>query len=324
MTLNNSSILIGAAARADKLAEAEYTATLAREFSLLTPENELKMKPIHPGPDTYNFGPADALVDFATAHQMKVRGHTLVWDIETPPWIIDPALTVPQIMAAFESHIRTIVGRYSGRIVAWDVANEMLEPSPSSGLLRQSFVKRLGSEGAVKDLLVGAFLWAHAADPNCRLFLSDSSIESAATAKGQAFLALVKELVARGAPIDGVGLHAHLKLEEMTALGAHVWKPALAAAAKRYNDIGLEFQITELDVSMALPRTLAKDQDQAAVYRDVLDVVLQIGNSALLNMWGITDKYSWIPGFSPGRGAALIFDEHYAPKPAYTAILMRL
>lgn len=40
----------------------------------------------------------------------------------------------------------------------------------------------------------------------------------------------------------------------------------------------------------------------------------------LRKFWDYTDKYSWIPAFFPGEGAALPWDEQLAPKPAYYAI----
>ena len=55
-----------------------YAATLASEFNMLEPEDELKWETIHPGPTTLDFLPADRLVIFAGMHGMKVRGHTRV------------------------------------------------------------------------------------------------------------------------------------------------------------------------------------------------------------------------------------------------------
>ncbi|MFF2514068.1 endo-1,4-beta-xylanase [Streptomyces sp. NPDC058086] len=41
-------------------------------------------------------------------------------------------------------------------------------------------------------------------------------------------------------------------------------------------------------------------------------------------MWGVSDKYSWIPGAFSGYGAALPYDGTYAPKPAYAGLSNRL
>src|SRR5579864_6006606 len=83
-------ILIGAAAAPSFLAEEDYANILGSEFSQLQPENAMKFGPIHPRPDTdpqpYDFRSADALVRFAQAHNMVVRGHTLVWHNQVPAW----------------------------------------------------------------------------------------------------------------------------------------------------------------------------------------------------------------------------------------------
>lgn len=311
--------VIGATARADRLGEQLYTDTLRREFNSMTPENELKMAPIHPEENRYEFRPADAIINFAEANNMKVRGHTLVWDIETPLWVVDPPWTFDEMMDIFKDHIRTVVGRYQGRISSWDVVNEALE---NTGSLRQSFVQKLGSEENFKILMASAFIWAKEADPSATLLISDSDVESGT--KADAFFALVQDLQARGAPIDAVGFHAHLRLDDMMALGANQWKPLLAAAVQRFNNIGLEVQITELDVSIVLPATETELENQASVFSDVLDVCLTTQGCTAFNMWGFTDKYSWIPTIRPGEGAALIFDTSYNPKPSYHALLQRL
>src|SRR5882672_7645432 len=84
-TIRNLSI--GAAVQARRLTEADYAETAAREFNIVTPENEMKFGPIHPGLAMYNFANADAIVDFATSHGMAVKGHTLVWHSQLPGWV---------------------------------------------------------------------------------------------------------------------------------------------------------------------------------------------------------------------------------------------
>lgn len=316
-------ILVGATARNTQLSETSYANTLKAEFSLLTPENELKMKSLQPTQGNFTFTPADALVSFALTNGMKVRGHTLVWDLETPLWAIDPGLTVPQIMTIFQTHITTVLNHYAGKIYAWDVANESLQPSPS-GALRTTWVTRLGSDAAFKTLLASAFIWARAADPTARLFMSEPDWQAVGSTHGDAFYALVQELISMGAPIDGVALHSHVVLDDLLALGSSAWKPALAAGIARMTALGLDFNISELDIRITLPVDGTDLADQALAYSDILDVVLSAQRASVFNMWGFTDKYSWIPASFPGYGAALIFDSSYLPKPAYTSLANRL
>src|SRR5690349_7710006 len=69
-------VRIGAAVNPARLSESAYADTLATEFNQAEPENAMKFGPIHPGAANYNFEPADAVVEFANAHGMAVRGHT--------------------------------------------------------------------------------------------------------------------------------------------------------------------------------------------------------------------------------------------------------
>ena len=133
--------------------------------------------------------------------------------------------------------------------------------------------------------------------------------------KSDAIYALVKGMKARGVPIDGVGLQSHFQLD------AAPQATDADANMKRLGALGLQAQITELDIRMAVPATAANLQRQANQYREYLQTCLANANCTMFVMWGITDKYSWVPGKYPGAGAALIFDEQYQPKPAYRALL---
>ena len=68
-------LLLGAETAPEYLHDARYANTLAREFNFLTPGNAMKWRPIHPGPDRWYFTPADEIANFASDHQMKVKGH---------------------------------------------------------------------------------------------------------------------------------------------------------------------------------------------------------------------------------------------------------
>ncbi len=301
-------ILIGAGgANPDPLrTDPAYGQTMAREFSALTPGNAMKFGPIHPAPDTYDFRDADAFVDFAQANAMQVRGHTLVWHDEQPKWLEQGTFTRDQLLAIMRDHIATVVGRYRGRIYAWDVVNEAIN---DDGTMRESFwYKTIGP-----DYIDQAFRFAHEADPNAKLIYNDYAAEGSGT-KSDAVYAMVKGMKERGVPIDGVGLQSHFTITP----------PRLAdidANIKRLSALGLDVHITELDVRLRLPADAAALAQQASVYRDYLRMCLANSNCRMFVLWGFTDKYSWIPGKFPGFGAGLIFDEQYDPKPAYYAMM---
>jgi endo-1,4-beta-xylanase len=90
----NRTIATSSAVLADNvnrnMAQVEKDVALTKEqFNQISPENDLKWALIHPnpGPDGYNFGPADAYVNFGLSNHMYIVGHTLVWHAQTPTWV---------------------------------------------------------------------------------------------------------------------------------------------------------------------------------------------------------------------------------------------
>ncbi len=134
----SSKIQIGAAVRPANLSEPAYAATLAREFNMLEPEDALKWETLRPDPQTFDFHQADQLVDFALRHNMKVRGHTLVWHRQNPKWLTEGNYTPAELSKLLETHIKTVVGHYKGKIFAWDVANEAFDEGKRTGQPRST------------------------------------------------------------------------------------------------------------------------------------------------------------------------------------------
>jgi GH35 family endo-1,4-beta-xylanase len=122
-----SGMLIGTAVRPTQLSEAAYSSTLAREFNMVEPEDALKWEVVHPERESFDFSQADQIVDFAARHDMKVRGHTLVWHRQNPKWLTDGKYTSAELAEILENHIKTVVGHYRGKIFAWDVVNEAID-----------------------------------------------------------------------------------------------------------------------------------------------------------------------------------------------------
>ena len=301
-------IHIGAAVAARPLgSEALYAETLAREFNMLTPENAMKFGPLHPNRDRYDFSDADAIVDFAEAHGMQVRGHTLVWHNQLPSWLTAGNWARDEMIEILREHIMTVVGRYQGRVAAWDVVNEAVA---NDGSLRDTiWLRSIGPE-----YIDMAFRWAHEADPDALLFYNDYGGEGQGR-KSDAIYTLVHGLLQRGVPIHGVGLQMHVSLDRSPE------PQDVAANMKRLAALGLKVHITEMDVRIKGPATEEKLAEQARVYRDMLEVCLAAENCRAFVLWGFTDRHSWIPHFFTGYGSGLIFDESYRPKPAYNALI---
>ncbi|HSM83711.1 MAG TPA: endo-1,4-beta-xylanase [Nodosilinea sp.] len=307
----NHRLWIGTAVNHNALdRDPHYRHCLAQEFNLVTAENAMKLHRLQPRPHEFDFTQADRLMAFAAEHQLAVRGHTLVWHEALPDWLNDGDWTRDQLIALLEHHIKTLVGRYRGQIVAWDVVNEAIA---DDGTLRDSFWLR----GIGPDYIAMAFRWAHEADPSAQLFYNDYGGEGL-NPKADAIYELVRSLQAEGVPIHGVGLQMHV------VASAAPRPPEVAANMARLADLGLAVQITEMDVRTYLPATAADVEQQAQIYAAMLQTCLQAPNCDTFVTWGFTDRYSWVPRHFEGWGEALPLDRDYRAKPAYHRLLATL
>jgi endo-1,4-beta-xylanase len=322
---DHDGLLIGTAVRAPQLSETAYVSTLAREFNMVEAEDAMKWWVLRPDRATYDFRQGDEVVRFAEAHQIKVRGHCLVWGRSNPDWLTQGHFTTRQLSRLLHEHITRVMKHYAGQVFAWDVVNEALD---ENGNVRDSIWYNqpgIGLSGKGNAYIEQVFRWAHKADPNALLFYNEAEGERLGR-KSDAIYAMVKDFKYRGVPIDGVGLQMHVPTldTDMPATAADV-----SANIARLTALGLQIHITELDVSLPLdsggaPR--AEDLTrQAEVYRSIVRACLNNPGCTAIQTWGFTDKYSWIGSHSHGaRGHALLFDRAYQPKSAYHAILQEL
>lgn len=313
-------LLMGTAADSGYLSEALYASTLSTEYSQLEPENEMKFGPIHPGPTSYSYAAPDALVAFAQANSMKVRGATLVWDSQLPDWVTSPATawTPTTLAAVLSDHIANVVGHYKGQVYAWDVVNE---PFNGDGSIRSTIWSDspgIGFAGKGTKSIEQALIWAHAADPAAKLFVNEYGAE-VMNAKSDGVYAMAQDFVNRGVPLAGIGLEMHID----TSFDTQGNLASLAQNIQRLGALGLDVHISELDVRLP-DSTAASFSAQAQTYQDVLKVCLAQTACRAFQTWGFTDKYSWIPYFFAGEGWALPFDQNYVKKPAYNSLLTTL
>ncbi|SDK99501.1 endo-1,4-beta-xylanase [Catalinimonas alkaloidigena] len=301
---------------------------ILQQFNSLTPENAMKMGPIHPEPDRYFWDDADAIVQFAQEHGLKVRGHNLCWHEQTPPWLFTDAqgdtVTKEVLLQRLKDHIDAVVTRYKGKIYAWDVVNEAIADD-STQLLRNSAWYQICGE----EFITKAFEWAHEADPDAQLYYNDYNTER--PEKRERIYQLLKKLVDAGVPIHGVGLQGHWSIYEPTAA-------ELRTAIERFSSLGLDVQVTELDVSVypweKFRRPLREGESDAftaereqqqleqykqvfAIFREHKDVLTSV------TFWNISDRYSWLDHY-PVEGRKnypLLFDENLKPKKAYWEVV---
>ena len=287
-----------------------YITVLNREFNTVVCQNEMKADALEPTQGVFTFTTADKLVAYAQQNNMKIRGHTLVWYNQNPSWLANGNWTRTTLLAAMKEHISGVLGHYKGKIFEWDVVNEAFDDS-GAGARRSCFWQNVIGD----DYVDSAFTYAHQADPAALLFYNDYST-CTINAKSTAIYTMIKALLANRVPINGIGFQSHQQVSDSSA--------SLYANMKvnfdRFAALGIKLSITELDVRMLLPSTQTQLNAQAYVYKVFMQLTLAEPSCRTFMMWGFTDKYSWIPSTFPGQGAALIYDENYQPKPAYTAL----
>jgi endo-1,4-beta-xylanase len=196
------------------------------------------------------------------------------------------------------------VTHYKGKLYCWDVVNEVLE---EDGTIRKS----IWSKNFGTSFIEEAFRTAHSTDPEVKLYINEYGTEGH-NKKSDGLYNLVKQMKADGVPVHGVGFQAHFIVDEVPN--------DLQSNLQRFADLGLDVAITELDLRLKLPVTPASLERQARDYVKVFNACLAVERCVGVTVWGYTDKYSWIPGFFQGFGAANLFDEKYQPKPAVSAI----
>ena len=277
------------------------TSLAGAQFDMVTPGNEMKWDTTEPSNGNYNFGPGDRVVSFAQSHDMRVRGHNLVWHSQLPGWVN----SVPrnQVQGVMEAHITTEVNHYKGKIYAWDVVNE---PFNEDGSLRQdAFYNAMGS-----GYLADAVRTAHTADPNAKLYINDYNIEGE-NAKSNALYSLAQSMLAQGVPLGGIGLEGHFIAGQLPS--------SMLANMQRFAALGLDVAVTELDDRIQQPASGGSFQQQANDYATVINDCLAVTRCPGVSQWGVGDADSWIPGTFPGWGTPTMYDNNYQPKPAYNS-----
>ena len=318
---DQAGILVGAAVRPTLFSEAAYSEILSREFNMVQPEDAMKWWAVRRNRDSFDFSQGDAVVRFALAHGMKVRGHCLAWDHDNPAWLAEAHFTPDQLSKLLHEHITTVMKHYAGQVFAWDVVNEAMD---ENGRFKDSpwyNQPGIGFAGKGSAYVEQAFRWAHETDPHALLFYNEAEGEGM-NRKSDAIYAMVKDFKQRGVPIDGVGLQLHISELDFD-------KASVGANIARLTALGVQVHITELDVSLPLDSadhaSIEDLQYQADIYGNVVRACLENPGCKAIQTWGFTDKYSWIGSHSHGRrGAALPFDRNYRIKPAYRAIFRLL
>lgn len=313
------------------------TAIIKKHFNTISPENVLKMGPIHPEPGAYNFEPADQYVNFGVENDMFVIGHALVWHSQAPDWMfIDKdgkQVNKDTLLQRMQNHIETVAGRYKGKIDGWDVVNEALE---DDGTLRKSkWLQIIGEEFIEK-----AFQIAAEADPEAELYYNDYNLWKAEKRDGA--VRIVRNLLDKGIKVDGIGMQGHYGLEYPTI-------EQIEASILAFAELGVQVMVTEMDIDVLPNPSGRQGADIAQTFEpqegfnpyptelpDSVQEKLTERYTSLFELfhkhrdkisrvtfWGVADHHSWLNDW-PMHGRTsypLVFDRNYKAKPAVEAIM---
>jgi endo-1,4-beta-xylanase len=350
------------------------SALIVEQFNQVSPENDLKWQLIHPepGPDGYDWAPADAFVEYGVKHNMYIVGHTLVWHGQTPRWVFQgdapaegddqaaqnqspqaqeqgagpgqgeqpggrrrrrggfgggfgftgPRATREQLLERMRDHIHAVVGRYKGKIHAWDVVNEALADGGQDVLRDSLWLQIIGD-----DFIAKAFEYAHEADPDAILRYNDYGLEN--PAKRAKLIKLITQLKEQGVPVMAIGTQTHVSasspsyeemdraLAEMASLGLPIHVTELdvntAERGQRRNDADIAANVE----ATAGGQISAADQRQAEQYANLFRAFIKHRDSVkVVTFWGANDAVSW-----RANGKPLLFDGDDKPKPAFDAVI---
>jgi endo-1,4-beta-xylanase len=280
--VNRSMVTGGAGFRRSAEQSAKDIALVKEQFNQITAENDMKWQLIHPreGKDGYEFGPADAFVNFGLSNKMHVVGHTLLWHSQTPNWVFAGTNPPPTNATAnvttntsapatnqlgrgrFGGGFGGGFGRYNGPRASRDellqrmrehihtVVGRYKGKVKSWDVVNEAIADGTGTnvlrnslwlEIIGPDFIAKAFQYAHEADPNAILRYNDYGLEN--PAKRKKLITLIKSLQAQKVPVHAIGSQAHLNV----SISFETMDQALTEIAT----LGLPIHITELDVNSA-------------------------------------------------------------------------
>jgi endo-1,4-beta-xylanase len=291
---------------------------IKRHFNSVTAENDMKWSSLQPTEGNFNFTNADKIVAFAQANGMRVRGHCLCWHNQVPSWIFKDGTSTASkelVLQRLRTHITTVMTHFKGKVYAWDVVNEAIDDG--SSVYRNSQWYAICGE----DYIIEAFKAARAADPDAKLFYNDyTAIDPVKRNKIYDLLVKLKEQNI----VDGMGLQGHWNINYPAS-------NLIEDAFNKYKSLGVELQITEMDVSV-----YSSSSSPESAYTDGMAQLLTYAYGRYfvafrtnkdyitgVTFWGLADDNTWLDNFPVAgrKNYPLLFDENLDPKAAYFEVI---
>ena len=142
------------------LKSTDYQNWFASRFKFTTFTNEMKWYSTEKKQGQENYTVPDAMVKFAKQNGISIRGHNIFWDDPKyqPDWV--KSLSPQDLRKAAEKRINSVVSRYSGQLIAWDVVNENVH--------FRFFEDKLGENASAEF-----YSTAYQLDPNAIMFMNE-------------------------------------------------------------------------------------------------------------------------------------------------------
>ncbi len=311
---------------------------LTKHFDSIVSGNDMKWSSIEAMQGHLDFTNADKEVAFALTNNMKIRGHNLIWanGQQTPSWVFLEADGVTPLSASnaadvalltqrIQDHIMQEVQHFGSAIYVWDVVNEPLDANQADCLSHGPFYNVLGA--SYLDIALRAA--RQFAPSGTQLFINDFSTTD--SNRLACLIKLVRQLRARGVPLDGVGHEMHHHIDNPSP-------DAMFAAVETLHRFfpWLHQQVTELDVSVykagdntsnygandgSVPASIIAEQGW--LYKQYFAVFRRLkGKLDAVTFWGFGDDNTWLDSFPINRlDLPLPFDTRLQAKPAYWGIV---
>lgn len=316
---------VGTAVLYKNLINQKQSQFIREQYSSITPAIEMKPNIIHPEKDYFDFSKADHFVDFVDKNDLMIRGHCLIWFYKMPKWFtrnfLGGLLSKEELYKNMETHITTIMKRYRGKVYCWDVVNEAITDKQDQDTFRfyDDLYKIAG-----EDYFEKAFRIAKKADPKAKLYYNDNFSNN--PVKLIKAYKLIKKMKQKGVPIDGIGIQAHYDVYDDSA-------KELETAFKLFSSIGLDIQVTELDISIfdinKTPEDIQKldinyndfELIQAEKYKAIFDLCRKYKSCKGITMWGAADWHNYIDDKFKRKGYPYLFDDDMNPKKAFYDVI---
>lgn len=306
--------------------EGPHAELLKKHFNSIVAENVMKPGLLAPKKDEFYWENADKIVSFAKENKMELRFHTLVWHNQTAGWFFEDEdgneLEAKEehkqlLLERLRQYIRIVGERYRDDMESWDVVNEVIDPDEPDGLRKSKWFKITGTE----YIEVAFHTAREVLGSKAGLFINDYNTND--PGKRTALYNLVKELLDKGVPVDGVGHQMHINLE---------WPEAstIEETIELFASLGIDNKVTEMDISLYVNdtdkyETISEElvTKQGKRYQEVFDIFRSKKDKiSQVITWGIADDHTWKSGFPINRpDSPLLFDKQYRPKPAFWEIV---